>query len=187
MCPKKLSYSSAALAHPLDALLTLSFAPGPRSSSISLENQPTSLHYKKGAKTNPLNYRPFSICPIISTVMESIITVDMKSFLFSNSLISDHQFGFRPGTLDMLLLLTQQWMEALNVRHEISAISPSISLASILVWHPALLSKLFSDAIQGQLYSWITGFLHSRGQHVALMEPFLILSLSRLEYPKAVF
>ena len=29
--------------------------------------------------------------------MESIIAVDMKSFLFSNNLISDHQFGFIPG------------------------------------------------------------------------------------------
>jgi len=30
-------------------------------------------------------------------VMESIIASDIKSFLFSNNLISNHQFGFRPG------------------------------------------------------------------------------------------
>ena len=52
--------------------------------------------------------------------MESI-TVDTNPFLFSNSLILENDFGFKPGhaTLDMLLLLTQQHMEALNVRHEI--------------------------------------------------------------------
>ena len=84
-----------------------------RSSAICLE---ISKHYRpaqKGAKTDPCNDRPISLLPIISKVMESIIASDMKSFLFSNGLISDHQFGFRPGhdTLYMLLLLSQQWME----------------------------------------------------------------------------
>ena len=61
--------------------------------------------------------------------MESIIASDIKSFLFSNGLISNHQFGFRPGhsTLDLLFLLSQQWMEILNARHEIRAIFLDIS------------------------------------------------------------
>ena len=65
---------------------------------------------------DPLNYRPISLLPIINKVMESIIGVDMKSFLFSNYLISDHQFGFRPGhsALHMLLLFSQQWMEIIS-------------------------------------------------------------------------
>ena len=43
--------------------------------------------------------------------MESIIAGDIKSLLFSNSLISAHQFRFRLGhsTLDMLFLLCQRW------------------------------------------------------------------------------
>ena len=89
----------------------------------------TALH-KKGAKTDPYNCR--SIFPsIISKVMESIITSDINSFIFSNGLISDHQFGFKPGhsTLDMLLLLSQQWMDVLNVKHYIRAISLDISRA----------------------------------------------------------
>ena len=92
---------------------------------------------EKGAKNDPLYDRPFSLFPIIRKIMESIITVDMKSFFFSNYLISHHQFRFRPGhsNLDMLLLLTQQWMEALNVRHEIKAISLVISLAFDAVWY----------------------------------------------------
>ena len=67
--------------------------------------------------------------------MESIIASDIKSFLFSNGLIADHQFGFRPGhsTLDMLLLLSKQWMEVLNVGHEIRALSLDISRAFDMV------------------------------------------------------
>ena len=102
--------------------------------------------------------------------MESIITSDIKSFLFSNGLISDHQFGFRPGyfTLDMLLLLSQQWMEVFNAGHKIRAISLDISRAFDTVWHPALLTKLSSYGIQGHLPPWLADFLSCRRQHVAL-------------------
>ena len=84
---------SDALALPLSALFTLSFTIG-----------------QKRAKTDPLNYRPISLHSIISKVMESIIAVDITSLLFSNSLISDHQFRFRHdhSSLDVLLLLSKR-------------------------------------------------------------------------------
>ena len=102
--------------------------------------------------------------------MESIIVVDVKSFLLSNNPISDHRFGFRAGqsTLEMLLLLTQQWMEALNVRHEIRDVSINISHAFDAVWHPALFSKMSAYGIQVQLHTWLTEFLYSHSQCVAL-------------------
>ena len=111
-----------------------------------------------------------SLLQIISKVMESIIGSDIKSFLFSNGLISDHQLGFRPrhSTADTLLLLSQEWMEVLNARHEIRAIFQDTSCAFDIVWHPALLTKLSSYGIQGHLHSWLTDFLSCRRQRVAL-------------------
>ena len=99
-CPDRISSRvlktcSSALAHPLSVLFTLSFAQGHLPSAWKSANI-TALH-KKCVKTDPCNYRPISLLPIISKVMESIIASDIKSFLFSNGLISDHQFGFRPG------------------------------------------------------------------------------------------
>ena len=102
--------------------------------------------------------------------MEYVITVDIKSFLFSNSLISDYQFRFRPcpSTLDMLLLLPQQWW-----RPSISDMWSEPSLwtylellvqSGILPWF----SKLSAYGIQGQLHSWITDHLHSRRPRVVL-------------------
>ena len=57
----------------------------------------------------------------------------------------------QPGhsSLDLQLLLYQQWMEVLNARHEIRAIFQDISCAFDTVWHPALLTKLSSYGIQG--------------------------------------
>ena len=36
------------------------------------------------------------------------------------------------------------------------------------VWHPALLAKISSYGIENRLYSWISDFLHSCSQHVAI-------------------
>ena len=101
--------------------------------------------------------------------MESIIASDIKSFLFSNGLISVHQFVFRPGhsTLDMLPLRSKQWMENLNARHEIRAISLDILRVFDTVWHPALLTKFSSSGIQGHLHLWLAVFLSFHSQHVA--------------------
>jgi len=75
----------------------------------------------------------------------------------SNNLNSVHEFGFRPShsTFDMLLPLTQQWMQALNVRSEIRAVSLNLSRAFNTVWHPAVLSKLSAFGIQGQRHTWL--------------------------------
>ena len=103
-------------------------------------------------------------------VMESIIDSDIESFHFSNGFISEHLFGFRPGhsSLDMLLLISQQWIEVLNAKHEIRAISLDILRAFYTVWHPALQTKLSSCGIQGNLHSWLADFLSCGSQRVDL-------------------
>ena len=45
---------------------------------------------------------------------------------------------------------------------------PAISHAFDTVWHRALLSKLSAYDIQGQLHTWLSDFLDSRSQCVAL-------------------
>ena len=59
-------------------------------------------------------------------------------------------------------------MEVLNAKHEIRAISLYMSCVFNMVWHPALLTKLSSYGIQGNLHSWFLDFLSCRSQHMAL-------------------
>ena len=120
--------------------------------------------------------------------MESIITDDIKSFIFSNKLISDHQFDFSSGhsTLDMLLLLTQQWMEVLNVRHEIMAVSLDIILSFQCCLASRLALQILPKASKAySILGLLTSILIINMWH--LMESFNLLSLTRLEFPKAVF
>ena len=59
-------------------------------------------------------------------------------------------------------------MEILNARHEIRAIFQERSCAFDTVWHPALLTKLSSYGIQGNLHSWLVDFLSYQSQRVGL-------------------
>ena len=56
----------------------------------------TALH-KKGAKTDPCNYRPISLLAIISKVMESIIASDIKSLSFPIINLDSDQVTLYPG------------------------------------------------------------------------------------------
>ena len=49
---------------------------------------------KKGDKSNPLNYRPIAITSLVSKTIETIITKQLLTFLETNNLLSDHQYGF---------------------------------------------------------------------------------------------
>ena len=61
---------------------------------------------KKGAKSNPFNYRPIAITSLISKTRETIITKQLLTFLETNNLLSDHQYGFeKPGLLVIFLLM----------------------------------------------------------------------------------
>ncbi len=72
--------------------------------------------YKGGGKENPENYRPISLLPIVSKVLEVIINRRLRRFLDMHRLLPEHQFGFRKNrsTLDMAVSLTQRWTDALD-------------------------------------------------------------------------
>jgi hypothetical protein len=53
--------------------------------------------FKKGAKSDPGNYRPVSLTSIPCKIMEGVIKEHMMEHLTKNKLISDSQHGFVAG------------------------------------------------------------------------------------------
>lgn len=52
--------------------------------------------FKSGKKTDPSNYRPISVLPSISKILEcAAVFKQLYSYLSSNNLLSSNQFGFR--------------------------------------------------------------------------------------------
>ena len=56
----------------------------------------TPLH-KEGDKTDPADYRPISILPVISKVLERVVHKQLYKYLSDNKVLSDAQLGFRKG------------------------------------------------------------------------------------------
>ena len=51
--------------------------------------------YKNGQRNLPGNYRPISVLPVISKIMERILYDQLYNYLTKFELLSDCQFGFR--------------------------------------------------------------------------------------------
>ena len=51
--------------------------------------------YKKGSKTDPKNYRPVSLLPLVSKVIEKVIHNQTELFLSKNKILYKYQSGFR--------------------------------------------------------------------------------------------
>ena len=123
-----------------------------------------------GERSNPGNYRPISLLPIISKVFESLINKSLVSHLESHNLLSDKQYGFRGrrSTADLLTVVTERFYRALNNCGEARAIALDISKAFDRVWHAGLLHKLASYGISGNIFGIIKSFLHARKIKVTL-------------------
>ena len=51
--------------------------------------------FKKDSKSDPLNYRPISLLPLLSKVFERVFLDQTEGFLSLNKVLYDNQSGFR--------------------------------------------------------------------------------------------
>ena len=82
-----------AIAGPLSHLINLSLKTG-TVPLIWKKARITPLH-KSGSTTTPENYRPISVLPILSKILEKSVHEQFYNFLEKENLISNRQFGYR--------------------------------------------------------------------------------------------
>ena len=72
------------------------------------------LIYKIGAPSDPLNFRPIALLPIVGKILERIVHNKLSVFLRPR--LTKNQSGFRKGdgTVPQLLRLTQIWSENID-------------------------------------------------------------------------
>ena len=128
--------------------------------------------FKKGPKTDPLNYRPISLTPIPCKTMERIITKTLYGFLESHLILDDAQYGFRSGrsVTDQLLLTYNKITQWYDAGHTVDLILFDFVKAFDRVHHETLLAKLAELGISGNLYRWIESFLANRTMSVSIKD-----------------
>ena len=120
-------------------------------SSISLSDVPDSWKHslvfpihKSGDPSNPSNFRPISIVPAISKIVERAVHQQLYSYLSMNHLLSPTQHGFRPrhSTETALITISDHILSA-NDRGEISLLCLlDLSKCFDVIDHAKLLTKL---------------------------------------------
>ena len=128
--------------------------------------------HKKNEKNAVKNYRPISLLPVCSKIMERLIFNSLHSFLHSNSLLLVNQSGFRSNDscTNQLIAITHEIASSLDDKKslEIRGVFLDMSKAFDKVWHQGLIYKLHTFGISSNLASLLTSFLTNRKQRVVL-------------------
>ena len=126
--------------------------------------------FKKGDKSNPGNYRPVSLTPIVCRIFESFVRDALYDHLVSTKLLSSKQFGFCKGrsTVTQLLVSIYNWMKSMDNKKAVDAIYLDFSKAFDTVPHKRLIHKLKMYGIHDNVLSWITDFLSNRSHYVTV-------------------
>ena len=166
--PMLLKRCASSLAYPLTSIFQQSLRehrlPNPWKTSTVVPI------FKKGARYNPLNYRPISLTAVACKCLERLICQQLTGYLEENSLLTDHQFGFRAGrsTQDQLLLVYDDVTKWLDDGCVVDLVLFDFAKAFDTVSHPILITKLQLLGIPNPLLYWIEDFLVGRSMLVSV-------------------
>ena len=123
--------------------------------------------YKSGDRRLCENYRPISILPVISKILERSVFDQLYKFLNDNSLLSKYQSGFRPknSTLTALLQMCDEWHQNLDCGKLIGVVFLDIRKAFDSVDHKILLHKMKTQfGLTSIELGWFESYLMNREQ-----------------------
>ena len=124
--------------------------------------------FKSGEKSIFGNYRPISILPYISKVLEKIIHRRTMTYLHDAAILNDNQFGFQKSksTYMPLLLLQENITKSLEDGHFTCGIYLDLKKAFDTVDHSILMRKLEKYGFAGSSLHIMQSFLTNRHQCV---------------------
>jgi hypothetical protein len=126
--------------------------------------------YKKGDRGNPSSFRPISVVPIFSKIIESVVKIQLHDYLNSKNLLSDSQFGFRTNksTTDAVGNLVRDVYEVFEEGGSAQATFCDLSRAFDCVDHSILLDKLSYYGIRDRELCFFSSYLENRKQFVSI-------------------
>lgn len=126
--------------------------------------------FKAGDPCVPGNYRPISILPSISKVIEKIVANRLRHFLEKQKTLLPNQFGFRPrhSTELALQLLNDDLCKNIDSKLFTCGLCLDFSKAFDTVDHIILLNKMEKYGIRGKSLEWFSSYLKNRKQYVNL-------------------
>ena len=135
--------------------------------------------FKKGDKNKVDNYRPISVLPAMSKIMEYTIKDQLYEYMEQNNIMTNWQHAFKIGhsTTTCLLKLTEDIRKGIDDGKATGIVAIDLSKAFDVIDHNILLTKLYNIGIRGQFLDILQNYLNGRTQYVKYKE-----SCSNKEY-----
>ena len=113
------------------------------------------------------NWRPISITPCISKVIERIVKKRLVSFLKKHEILSKYQFGYRAlhSTTHAILNICDNIISNFDAKKHTVSIFLDLSKGFDCVNHQILLKKLYYYGIRGVALKFFESYLHERKQY----------------------
>ncbi|CAH8429229.1 unnamed protein product [Dicrocoelium dendriticum] len=130
--------------------------------------------YKAGSRSDPVNYRPVTLLPVIAKVMEAVIADALMGYLENYGIIAPEQHGFRQhrSCTTNLLIARDNWTETVDEGTGVDVAFLDFSKAFDRLDHRILLIKLQQYGIGDPLLGWIGNFLSERQLVVRVRSSF---------------
>jgi hypothetical protein len=126
--------------------------------------------HKKGPIDKCANYRPISLLPSISKILEKIILKQIDSHFTVNNLYFNSQYGFRKkhSTEHAIIELTDRLITSLDRNNTPTSIFIDLTKAFDCIDHDILLTKLKHYNIQNKAHDLCRHYLSNRQQYITL-------------------
>jgi len=126
--------------------------------------------FKKDDPAEVKNYRPISLLPVISKILERLAYNRLYKFLIDNNLLNPNQFGFRKGysTEYAIIQSCDTIINTLSRKEHIIGIFLDLSKAFDTIDHQILIHKLSKLGVRGIVLSWFQNYLTNRKQFVTV-------------------
>ena len=120
--------------------------------------------FKKGSKTDPKNYRPISLLPLVSKIFERVIHNQTQEFLNKNNILYKFQSGFRKdhSTDFCLSFLNDKILKGFDSGLLTGMILIDLQKAFDTIDHKILLEKMTFLGFSEKTINWFRSYLSNR-------------------------
>ena len=124
--------------------------------------------FKGGDSADLSNYRPISVLPCFSKILERLMYNRLYKHLSNSKILYPKQFGFQKShsTDHALLQLADQIYESFELNEYITGVFIDLSKTFDTVDHDIMLKKLENYGISGTHVQWFRNYLSNRKQYI---------------------
>ena len=145
--------------------------------------------FKKGASTDPKNYLPISLLPLVSKMIEKSIHFQIEGYLNKKTLIYMYQSGFRANhSTDLFLAqLIDVVVTSMDKQMNTSMMLVDLQKAFDTLDHGVLLKKMKYFGFRASVIKWFESYLSDRQLLVCIDNAFSEYGTLKYSVPRGLF